>query len=473
MPICIEATTIYDYLTWLNSTLLLPFYRGNKNNILDIKYVYVKEFHSSISLNSNRNEELKIVSVVDGTDKSIELEAVGLQEGLSQFKEAIKNIKKEEVETETSNIQNYLDNHETSFSSIEEAFPNYVTQEGFTELTEDELNGGKFEIISKLYKLLEECKAKGLSKECLERIKINKILEDVESNDISEGIEGPIISSIREQVLNLDSLKQQISDITLGQIYDKITELKEKINIKVSPNITEIGFNLVSYGLLLKTYNKYVHDRPFPKELVGLDLIVANRVRHFTRFWFAGVMAPLLLFGFHGIRAQRSLVNVEITPINNDKSDNSTINKSLWGVLLFLQTKKNKQNLFILLLTLIITLIFFMFIVYNFGLFNLNFKSIALAFATYQSYIKIILLFAIFIPILINVIILFLLAIIEWKGNVKYLTESKIIPNIFKRFINYLLKIVNNKELLTYYKNRGFAEISLYVVILLFVLIIF
>lgn len=30
MPICIEATTLYDYLTWLNTTLLMPLYKNDK-----------------------------------------------------------------------------------------------------------------------------------------------------------------------------------------------------------------------------------------------------------------------------------------------------------------------------------------------------------------------------------------------------------------------------------------------------------
>lgn len=68
----------------------------------------------------------------------------------------------------------------------------------------------------------------------------------------------------------------------------------------------------------------------------------------------------------------------------------------------------------------------------------------------YYPYYKLILLILNIIPIIINAIFLFMLAKVESKG---YISIPKFAPNILKRFINYLIKIGKDKELLNYYKG--------------------
>ena len=82
----------------------------------------------------------------------------------------------------------------------------------------------------------------------------------------------------------------------------------------------------------------------------------------------------------------------------------------------------------------------------------------------------IILLFLILIPITVNAITLYLLDIIEKKDKI---SNHKLIPSILNRYINYLIKDGNNKELLNYYKSYSWAELKFYVVILVFVLCVF
>ena len=74
------------------------------------------------------------------------------------------------------------------------------------------------------------------------------------------------------------------------------------------------------------------------------------------------------------------------------------------------------------------------------------------------------------IPIIINAMILYLLDKVEKKG---YISIPKYLPNILKRFINYLIYIGKNKELLNYYKGRCRAELLFYVVLLVFILCVF
>ena len=70
------------------------------------------------------------------------------------------------------------------------------------------------------------------------------------------------------------------------------------------------------------------------------------------------------------------------------------------------------------------------------------------------------------VPIFINGIILYLLGKLEKKGEIS-IPKNKLLPGIFNRFINYLMKISKNKELLSYYKGRCKAELVFYVVILI------
>lgn len=88
----------------------------------------------------------------------------------------------------------------------------------------------------------------------------------------------------------------------------------------------------------------------------------------------------------------------------------------------------------------------------------------------YYSYFKLFLFLSIIIPILINVITLYLMWLIERKG---YISTPKLFPSILNRFISYLIKISKNKELLSYYKTRSYVEILFYAVILLLFFVFF
>ena len=80
-------------------------------------------------------------------------------------------------------------------------------------------------------------------------------------------------------------------------------------------------------------------------------------------------------------------------------------------------------------------------------------------------YFKIFLLFIILVPIIMNAITLYLLVKIERKSEISI---HKLFPIILDRYINYLIKVGNNEELLSYYKGRCKAELAFYVIILIF-----
>ena len=82
----------------------------------------------------------------------------------------------------------------------------------------------------------------------------------------------------------------------------------------------------------------------------------------------------------------------------------------------------------------------------------------------YINYLSIFIFFMLLISIVISGIILYLFNIIEKKGNI-LIPNS--LPNIFKRFINYLVQISKNKELFNYYKEWCKSELVFYLIILI------
>ena len=87
-------------------------------------------------------------------------------------------------------------------------------------------------------------------------------------------------------------------------------------------------------------------------------------------------------------------------------------------------------------------------------------------------YFKIFLFVVILIPIIINIIIIYLLNIIERKGNILI---PNFLPNKLNRSIISLVEMSKNKELFIYLKDRCKSELVFYLIILIlyFIFLIF
>lgn len=148
-------------------------------------------------------------------------------------------------------------------------------------------------------------------------------------------IDGVLVDVMLEEC---ETIIDKIGNITLSELYNNFKNISEKINI--NSNYKEIGFNLVSYGILVRTFNKLVINRPIPKSISNEELQVIKTTKNFSRFLFAGLVTPLLLFSFHQIRRKESLfnvnVNVNFPNVNSDNDSNSTQN-SWFGLLCLLK----------------------------------------------------------------------------------------------------------------------------------------
>lgn len=132
--------------------------------------------------------------------------------------------------------------------------------------------------------------------------------------------------------MNELSILEKIGNITLFDIYTKSKELKDKLNIEIKPNYMEMGLSLVSYGLLIKSYNKFVANRPLPKNVSAEELKTIKSVRSFSRFLFYGLVAPALVFSFHQIRTRSGLFEVKQSiPEQNSETDINSTKLSNFG----------------------------------------------------------------------------------------------------------------------------------------------
>ena len=126
-----------------------------------------------------------------------------------------------------------------------------------------------------------------MNSDCIDKINLSSIIRKVMSNDNvssdSIQISEEVGTVVRDELIN-KNIYERIGDITLRDIYENYNKLNENFNLNINPNYKEIGFNLVSYGLLLKSYNKFVYNRPIPTNVVGEELKVIKTTRQFSRF---------------------------------------------------------------------------------------------------------------------------------------------------------------------------------------------
>ena len=69
--------------------------------------------------------------------------------------------------------------------------------------------------------------------------------------------------------------------------------------------------------LYTKNYNKYVYNQPYPSGYTTQQIKIANHARYHQRLWFAGFIAPMLLFG--GLILRKEIVDVNIGTRTSEK----------------------------------------------------------------------------------------------------------------------------------------------------------
>ena len=90
--------------------------------------------------------------------------------------------------------------------------------------------------------------------------------------------------------------------------------------------------NSIGFGLLLRSYVKYIHNKPLPQSLTGLQKEMHLKIRNRNLILFLLVGAPLTL---HSIRSSGNLykdmfnVNFNLTSSTDLQTDNNISNNNI------------------------------------------------------------------------------------------------------------------------------------------------
>ena len=482
----------------------------NKKIYLDINYYLIRDFHVSMSLNTNKDENIltltktKDIKTAAKTQEEIHKEAYKyeplsdnqlnkMNEEINEFKNAIKNMDPEVIDElkdvnefkETFKDENnfFLKTNEwESSGTLEQLFPKYKewweqkhksqqestsepdteaaqvlkTSEPDIEVLEDsEFKTTTFEAMKRFSKAWENCKEQGIPEECIKYISIGKTMNSVPdnfNNKTEEEKVGIIVTLFKAQW-------EQIRNIRLGQIMDAFSNLNIT-NLSISVNPVELAGCFISYRLLLRTFNKYYYDKPFPTEWDSKKLKHANRIKFLSQTVFVNLVAPSMVLATHFFFKKEPLlsVNVNLSNESNNIQDNLKKSNIFWILALL---KKNKWSKLIFIISFILALLYLYNISYIFYIKN----SINI---NYISFIKWYLIIIILLIIFFNVLYLLILKRIEKKGKFKI---SKNLPKIFHTLNDEINSVVKSKAFIKFiFKNRV-IEILLYICLLLITLI--
>lgn len=221
-----------------------------------------KDFNNEIKL--TKEEELKL--------------RVGLEE-MSKNSE----VSSTDVIEEKNKLDKYVEENPTILSSYDEAFPKLASEnKGLSEVETKSI----FDITKYIINEINNCISSGSIKEdCVNKLKLSELINKsmLKSDEITDKNSTELISEVVRTELENSGVLQRIGDITLRDIYEKYKILDDKISLRINSNYKEIGLNMVSYGILLNRYNKYVHNRPFPTNLTPEDLRLLKTTRTISR----------------------------------------------------------------------------------------------------------------------------------------------------------------------------------------------
>lgn len=275
------------------------------------------------------------------------------------------------------------------------------------------------------------------------------------------------LNQLSSSASNTDPLYKplgSLGDITLNQIYTSLENLKwERVikNTEVSIKVLPVLSTFIGYGLILRTYVKFVHNANLPENQI--HRIKELKMRRRELVFFALASAPLLLGACKYLGPSFSDILSENVPIITDSglliNNNNNIESSLLpvlGVLNSLYKKIPYVLRFFFKLTFLIIIIIKL----------LGVSIITFLFTT--TYHRIFLITFSILIILYQLLCLFLLN----KFYKKTITIPEILPSFLINWLKEFEALGSSTESFSIRKKNCYTQIGIYVVILLLSILI-
>ena len=255
----------------------------------------------------------------------------------------------------------------------------------------------------------------------------------------------------------------KFGETTLHEIRSFLLDFKWTINIDKVELVVHgapLVMNSIGFGLLLRSYVKYIHNKPLPQSLTGLQKEMHLKIRNRNLILFLLVGAPLTL---HSIRSSGNLykdmfnVNFNLTSSTDLQTDNNISNNNI----------SNNSSFFLLLsninkklpdwVKLIFRLLFLSILVLKLlGISIFEFLN-----STY--YIK---MFS-YITCSLLIIYQFLNLYLLHKFSNNNIKIPEVLPDFLINWLKDFKIICSNKESINVIKKTYYIEISIYLVILI------
>lgn len=485
-----------------------------KNSILRYHSIFSEchLFHTSACLYVSADDRLRDDNLKDDnvtvdrfrelSEEALKADLINsdLKTGLDEFKAAIKEynntpLEKQEVQEVFEDVQTYIGASSDNGESFEDTMAKYWVTKADIQAKEALKELKALEASSKetidyeshitistdiLATNLTLCKERGL--ECTniinvtEFLKESKILVEKSSGD-KENIITLLTHLFNEYVEKVGSTTiKEVATITMDKA-ENIKKYSENINFSV--NQWQSLLNIVSYSLMLRTYNKLIYDRPLPAGLSNERVARVRYYRYLTRALFASrsarpraLVLPATMVGISYFKTPLIGNVFKLLPVPQPSQliENRAINDN--AIFFFTFLKKSKWKL-VLLLIFIFIFLFICRVALDFDVGNVtSFFNIALV--TFETYWRIIIFTTIWVIILLHALGLLLL----WWAERKYVTwsDASYSPTISWKFYHVtvatLISICSNKDELNYYKGYLRAVIIFFFIYFIVVLIL-
>lgn len=287
------------------------------------------------------------------------------------------------------------------------------------------------------------------------------------SDSLSSDVNYSSLNTNNTNIFNSSRPLGKYGDISLNELCVKIRDSQWEVILDKLPftvNPLPLAMNFIGYNLILRSYMKYVHNRPYAPNLDNTtrQLQVTLRNRQLAAFVVIG--APLVLFGLKqsaiSIKEIGS-INIPLdssTLSNTDNNNNLNLTNSSLFLLLSNINKKipNWIKLFFKLLILIILVIKL-----------LGFSSI-LDIINNKEYLKIYTYVTCSLFICYQFLNIFMLYIVA-KKKIKI---SEFLPEFLINWLKEFEIMCQSKENIKEFKNIFYTDILIYLLIIILISVI-